>query len=187
LDYTVNERIQVGQGNRVVNAAPHGAYRCRGDDRWCAIAVYSEEEWRRFCGVLGNPPWTMEERFTTLVKRKENEDDLDQLVEAWTMERNPEQVTRLMQAEGVAAGVVETGEDILLHDEQIKARDYFVTLDHPAGNVLCENTTIMFSETPSKVRRAGPTMGQDNEYVYGEILGMPEEEINQYYVDGVFD
>ena len=187
LDYTVNNRVQPRQGNRLPYAAPHGVYPCKGDDRWCAIAVFTEAEWKAFCDVIGNPSWTAEERFLTLMRRKENEDGLDRLIAEWTKEKTAEEVMKLMQGKGVAAAVVETSEDLLSRDEQIRARNYFITLAHPDGECFVENITIGFSDTPSRIRRPGPTLGQDNEYVYKEILGMSEEEINQCYVDGAFD
>lgn len=187
LDYTANNRLQSRQGNRLPYAAPHGVYRCQGDDRWCAVAVFTDQEWKAFCNAIGNPPWTREERFATLPRRKKNEDDLDKLVGEWTQGKTPEEAMKLLQKRGVAAGVVETMEDLMVFDEQVQARKYFITMDHPQGEMVCENTTIGLSDTPGKVRHAGPTMGQDNEYVYKEILNMPEEERNQCYVDGVFD
>ncbi len=87
----------------------------------------------------------------------------------------------------IAAGVVETGKDLLEWDEQIKERNYYIELDHPDGRSLCENITINLSRTPGRVGRAGPSMGHDNEYVYKKILGMSENEVNQCYVDGTFD
>jgi benzylsuccinate CoA-transferase BbsF subunit len=187
LDYTVNKRTQSASGNRIPYAAPHGVYRCKGNDRWCAIAVFTEEKWKGFCDVIGNPPWTTEERFATLLRRKENEDDLDKLVNQWSIERTAEEVMQLMQAKKVAAGVVENGKDLLEWDKQIKEREYYIELDHPDGRSLCENITIRLSKTPGRVGRVGPIMGQDNEYVYKEILGMSEDEVNQCYVDGTFD
>jgi benzylsuccinate CoA-transferase BbsF subunit len=186
LDYMVNNRTQSRQGNRLSYAAPHGAFPCKGDDRWCVIAVFTENEWKACCDVLGNPSWTTESRFLTLKGRKENEDDLERLIAQWTKERTPEDVMQLMQKSGVPAGVVENGED-MFRDEQMVARNYLMTQDHPDGECLLENITMGFSETPGKIRRPGPTLGQDNEYVYKEILGMSEEEINQGYVDGAFD
>lgn len=188
LDYTVNSHVRKPQGNRLPYAAPHGVYRCKGKDSWCAIAVFAEEEWSALCEVIGNPSWIVEERFATLSDRKENEDELDEMIEQWTSERSAWDVMKLMQAKGVAAGVVETGEDILLHDEQVKAKGYYVELDHPDGKAFCEGVAIGLSDTPGKVRRPGPpVMGHDNEYVFREILGMTEDEVNEYYVEGAFD
>jgi benzylsuccinate CoA-transferase BbsF subunit len=187
LDYTVNGRVRTAQGNRLPYAAPHGVYKCKGDDRWCAITVFTEEEWRAFCEIIGNPSWTREDRFATLLRRKENEDNLDRLIEEWTQERSAWEVMKRMQEKGVSAGVAETGEDLVHHDEQMKFREYYVELDHPNGKAYCENAAIGFSETPCHVRRPGPTMGQDNEYVFKEILGMSEEEINLCYAEGALD
>jgi benzylsuccinate CoA-transferase BbsF subunit len=188
LDYTVNKRIRKPQGNRLPYAAPHGVYRCKGDDRWCAIAVFNEEQWASFAQVIGNPSWTTEARFATLVRRKENEDELDSLIQEWTISKTPEEIMKSLQARGVATGVVETGEDILYHDEQVKARQYYKELDHPEGKAFCENITIGLSKTPGAVRKPGPSsIGQDNEYVFKEILSMSEDEINECYVAGAFD
>ena len=87
LDYTVNQRDIAPCGNRLSYAAPHGIYRCKGEDRWCAIAVFTDEEWASFCKVIGKPALAKDPRFATLLKRKENEDALDKLVEAWTGRR----------------------------------------------------------------------------------------------------
>jgi len=186
LEYTVNGRIPPRVGNRLANAAPHGCYRCRGDDRWCVIAVFSDEEWQAFCNVIGNPPWTKEERSDTLVDRKQNEDDLDRLIEEWTITRTREEMVMLMQQAGVAAGVVNDAEDLLIRDPQLKARDHYVYLDHPeAGRTAYDGITIKLSATPGEVRWPARTLGQDNEFVFKEIIGLSEEEINQYIVDGV--
>ena len=131
LDYSVNGRVAGRQGNRQADAAPHGAYRCR-DDRWCVIAVRGEAEWRAFRAAIGDPAWAGEERFATHAGRKSQEDALDVLVEGWTRERTPEAVMTTLQAAGVAAGVVQRGEDLLEHDPQLRHRGFWRPLDHPA-------------------------------------------------------
>jgi len=187
LDYTTNGRIRKSAGNRLANAAPHGVYPCKGEDRWCAICVFSDEEWTAFCEVLGNPEWSQKERFSTLQQRKTNENELDRLISKWTKDKPAWEVMKKMQAKGVAAGVAETGEDLVLNDEQIKEKQHYIEINHPIGKAYCENAVIGFSATPCSVRHPGPTMGQDNEYVFKEILGMSEDEINLSYVEGAFD
>ena len=207
LDYTVNKHIQMGMRNRLPNAAPHGVYRCLGEDRevdycampesepehkkkderWVAIAVFTEEEWRGFCSVIGNPPWTKDKKFANLKSRKKNEDELDRLVEEWTMKKSPEEVMMLMQQAGVAAGVVNDGEDLQTRDPQLKARGFYVYLEHPeAGRIAHDGLTFALSATPGEIRRA-PLLGEHNEYVYKEILGFSEEEVNQLITDGVLE
>ena len=187
LDYTVNQRVRTPPGNRSHYAAPHGVFRCQGDDRWCAIAVFSETQWRALCDVIGNPEWTAEARFSTLAGRKANEDELDQKLGDWTKTRFAEEVIALLQRKGVPAGVCQTAEDLMRRDEQVKAQKSFIELEYGEGKALCENVFIGLSDTPGKVRRAGPAMGQDNEYVYREILGLSEDELNELYVEGTLD
>jgi benzylsuccinate CoA-transferase BbsF subunit len=130
LDYSVNGRVFQRRGNASSVFAPHGAYRCQGKDRWCAIAVTNEEEWGSFCRVLGNPEWTREERFSTFLQRKKNEEELNRKVEEWTLRRTAEEVMKLLQAAGVPAGLAATGED-LFKDPQLKYRNHFTVVDHP--------------------------------------------------------
>src|SRR5207249_9352511 len=138
MDYTVNDRIDVRAGNRIPHAAPHGAYRCKDnefkdqpEDRWCAIAVFDEQQWCALVAALGSPEWTQDTRFATLAARKQNEDDLDEKLSEWTRERAAEDVMRTLQAHGVPAGVVQNARDLLDCDEHMKARRYYVYLDHP--------------------------------------------------------
>lgn len=188
IQYTANKTLQTRQGNRLGHAAPHGGYRCQGNDRWCVIAVFTDAEWKSFCNVIGNPDWTRDPKFATLLGRKQNEDELDALVEEWTKERAAEEVMNLMQQAGVAAAVVQNGQDLLEHDEHLKVRESYVVLEHPeAGTVINDDGYFKLSKTPGKVYRAAPVLGQDNDYVYRELLGMSEEEMDQYIVEGILE
>jgi benzylsuccinate CoA-transferase BbsF subunit len=188
LDYTVNRRLPPRLGNRSLYAAPHGAFRCAGEDRWCAIAVLNEEQWAGFCKVLGNPEWATGAKFSSLPGRKENENELELLVAEWTSTKTAEEVMALLQREGVPAGVCQTGEDLMRHDEYVKACESFKEMPYgDDGKALCENIFIGLSETPGELRRVGPTMGQHNEHVYRNILGLSEEELNELYVEGALD
>ena len=187
LDYVVNNRELKTNGNRLDQAAPHGIYRCRGDDRWCAIAVFTDDEWKSFCRVIGNPAWTEEPRFATLLDRKQNEDELDQLVEDWTSQHSPEEVMTVMQAAGVGAGVAENIGD-MTKDPQMKHYECFKEIDHPyLGRLsLYHPPGFIMSRVPHE-RASPPLLGEHNEYVYTEILGIPDEEFIQLMQDGVFD
>ncbi len=185
LEYTVNGKLPEPAGNRSSEAAPYGVYRCRGDDRWCAIGVFSDEEWTGFCRALGNPAWTVDGRFSTLFGRLKNADELDRLVEGWTREHTAEEVMALLQGQGVAAGVVQDASD-LAGDPQLRVRDFFIELDHPElGKTIADATPIKLSETPARYSRAAPVLGQDNDYVYGNLLGMSEDELAELKKQGV--
>jgi len=186
LDYTVNRRVQNRQGNRLPHAAPHGAYRCQGDDRWCVIAVLSDEQWQALCRAMGDPQWCHEEHFATLQGRKENEDELDRLVEVWTSTRRAEEVMKTLQAAGVAAGVVQNARDTLENDPHLEARGYYAYLDHPeAGRTAYDGPGFRLSKTPGKLQSPAPMLGEHTDYVCREVLGMDDEEIAQLVMAGV--
>ncbi len=185
LEYQVNHRIMTPNGNRNPNAAPHGAYPCRGDDRWCVIAVFADEEWRALCDVA-NPEWANDPRFATLAARKENEDELDQMIGAWTAQFTPREVMEKLQAVGVAAGVVNTLGD-LFSDPQLKHRNIWRELPHAElERFHYEAPPFDLSETPADLRPS-PLLGEHNHYVYGELLGMPDAEIEELTKQGVIE
>ncbi|MFC1957765.1 CoA transferase, partial [Chloroflexota bacterium] len=187
LDYTVNGRIANRMGNRSTYAAPHAAYRCRGDDRWCTIAVSTDEEWQNFVKVIGNPAWTKDSRFSTFLARKKNEEELDRLVEAWTINHTAEEVMEMMQAVGVPAGTAETGEDLVENDPQLAHEHYFQRVDHPEGGTyLVHPSPIVPSKSYHEVRRS-PLLGEHNEYVLKELLGLSDDEIADLVIDGAVE
>lgn len=187
LDFAVNGRVQERMGNRLSYAAPHGVYRCQGDDRWCAIAVFTDDEWQAFCRIVSaEQEWCHEERFATLEGRKEHEDALDRLVEGWTSTRTAEEVMETLQAAGVPAGVVQTGRDVLDNDPHLKARGYYVYLDHPeAGRTAYDGPGFRLSKTPGRLRSPAPLLGEHTEFVCKEVLELDDEEIAQLVMEGV--
>lgn len=187
LDYEVNGTVARRMGNRDPYAAPHGAYRCLGEDRWCAIAVTNEEEWRAFCGVIGAPAWSEEERFQTIAGRKAYENELDRLVEAWTCERRAEEVMAMMQAARVPAGVVQNAED-LFEDPQLAHRGHFAVLDHPEiGPYRIATSCFRLSRCPNNPMSPAPLLGEHNDFVLEQLLGMNKDEIADLVAEGVLE
>ena len=183
MDYRTNRRVMNRNGNRLPYAAPHGAYRCQGDDRWCAISVFTDEEWKAFCSVIGEPEWTKDPKFATLAGRKENEDELERLVEGWTILHTAEQVEEMMQSGGVAANVVENCQDIF-EDPQFKHRNYWRYLKHSViGPHAYQSYGFLMSKSPDK-RFAAPALGEHNEYVFKEILHLSDDEIAEALIEG---
>ena len=187
MDYTVNRRIETRDGNRYPYAAPHGAYPCQGNDRWCAIGVFNDEEWNALCQAMGNPEWTKEAKFATLLGRKENEEELNERLGEWTRSFTAEEVMEELQAAGVPAGVVKNAADIL-DDPQLAHRHYFWQLEHPEIGVhSCEAEGFTLSKTPTEIRMPAPLLGQHTEYVCREMLGMSDEEFIDLFNQGVFE
>ena len=186
LEYGVNGRVVTRMGNRSPHAAPHGAYPCRGTDRWCVIAVRSEEEWRAFCAAAGRPAWAADERFATLAARKANESALDALVAEWTARHEARDVMETLQAAGVRAGVVNRLSD-LFSDPQLRHRQVWCDLEHPElGRFYYEAPPFILSETPAALYRS-PLLGEHNVAVYRDILGFGDEEIAGLAADGVIE
>ena len=186
MDYLVNGRIAARTGGRSAIAAPHGVYRCQGDDRWCVIAVCTEDEWVALCRVMGHPAWAEEARFHTMESRLQHVDALDALLHAWTMQRAPEHVMHLLQSAGVAAGVVQNAADLLAHDPQLRHRGHYHLLHHPVtGPTFYMGSPFCLSATPAALRPA-PCLGQHNAYVYGELLGMSAADMARYTAEGIF-
>lgn len=187
LDFEINNRIAKRKGNLYDYAVPHMAYRCKGEARWCAIAVFNDEEWKSFCSLIGNPAWSNDAKFSTFQKRKETEDELDKLVEEWTINFTAEEVMRLMQSAGVAAGVVQTAKDVLEYDPQLKHRGFTVQLTHPEmGSYRVHRPPFLMSNSSFELR-AAPLLGEHNEYVCKEILGKSDEQIAELVINGVLE
>jgi len=186
MDYTVNGRITRRYGNRLNQAAPHGVYPCRGDDRWIAITVFTEEQWQIFTKVTGNLSWTSDDKFSSLSNRKQNEDELDILVAKWTSSHIAEELETSLQAAGIPANMVEKSSD-LYSDPQLEHRQYYQKLEHPEIGYPSypQQTNFILSKTPREIVRRSPCLGEHNEYVYKELLGLTEEEIADYIADNI--
>ncbi len=179
LDYAVNGRIAGRQGNRDCQAAPHGAYRCQGEDRWCTIAISTDAHWAAFCEVLGQPDWAQQPEFATPLQRLRHVAALDQHVEAWTSTQDAQQVMHRLQGVGVPAGVVARASD--LHaDAQLQHRGFFFDLEHPEmGVTRYDGPQYQLSHTPAVFQKPAPLMGQHNTYVLQECLGLSAADIER--------
>jgi crotonobetainyl-CoA:carnitine CoA-transferase CaiB-like acyl-CoA transferase len=176
LDYGANGHVADRDGNRSDHAAPQGAFPCREEDAWCTISVTSDAEWAALRRALGEPAWAADERFGTLAGRKAHEAELEERLAAWTRERTPREVMETLQAAGVPAGVVNTMAD-LYADPQLAHRGYWTELQHPVlGPFHYEGSGCALAATPARETRPSPCLGEHNEYVFRELLELPEAE-----------
>lgn len=186
LDYVANNRLPTRQGNSCDYAVPHSVYRCKGKDRWCAIAVFTDTQWECLCKVIDNPTLLVG-KFSTFLNREKNEDELNRLVEEWTISRTPEQVMSELQAAGVPAGVVQNAAD-LLRDPHLNARQYFWWMKHTVlGSFPHFGQSSHLSNTPAQQRMPAPCLGGHTEFVCREILGLSDEEFVELLQEGVFE
>jgi benzylsuccinate CoA-transferase BbsF subunit len=173
------------RGNRAEGAAPHSVYPCRGEDRWIAITVFSDAEWRHLCEALGDDGLGNDARFATTAGRVENEDALDVLVAAHTRERDAFELMAALQAAGVEAGAVQSADD-LNRDPQLEHRGHFQTLRHEhLGELRFEHYGILLSDHPRRLRTPGPNLGEHTHEILREQIGMTADEVEGLVASGV--
>ena len=187
LDYVSNGRKPKRIGNASHSDAPHGVYGCQGDDRWCAIAVLNDEEWRAFCKVIGKPELVEDPRFQTSLDRIKNREELDRIVSEWTVHFSAEEVMIKLQSVGVPAGVVKNGADIY-NDPQLRHRKYFWQLKHPEMGLFTHlGQSFELSRTPAKARMPSPCLGQHTESICKDFLKISDDEFADLLQKGVFE
>jgi crotonobetainyl-CoA:carnitine CoA-transferase CaiB-like acyl-CoA transferase len=187
LDILVNKQEVIPDANSpgYDEAAPYGCYQCSGQDRWCVIAVFNEKEWKALCRIIGKPGWIKDERFNSISKRKKYKKELDQFVAQWTSTQKPKNAVQLLQDAGVAAGVVQNAED-LANDPHLSARDFFIRSEHPvSGDAISERSPIRMSGEATKDWKGAPLLGEDNRYVFKELLGFTDHQISAYIERGI--
>jgi len=185
LDYAMNRRNQSRQGNLDDYMAPHNCYRCQGDDKWVSIVIGTDEEWSAFCDAIGNPEWTGDERFSDAYSRWQNQEQMDMFIQEWTMNYTHYEVMDILQKAGVAA-VPSFNSPEIWGDPHLDARGLTVIVDHVVlGAQPVSAPPWKLSRTPAEITTAGPTLGQHNEYVFGELLGLSKEEISSLVNKGV--
>jgi benzylsuccinate CoA-transferase BbsF subunit len=182
LDISANGRTQRPPlwNSQEGPAAPHNAYRCRlesgDDDRWIVISVRTDAEWIRLIGAIGSPTWVNDPKFRTLYLRMRNHQDLDTNIAKWTITQRAEDAMTILQAAKIAAGVVSNGADICARDPQLKSRNFWPVLKTRSGETQVTGVPFKLSSTPAEVRTLGPEVGENNDYILGELLGLSKEE-----------
>ncbi len=185
MDYVMNGRTPEPLGNRHQYLAPYGCYRCRGDDNWVVINVTCEEEWLALCNATKHPEWAKDPRYADPVSRHRNQDALDEAIQGWTLQRDKMEVMRLLQQAGAPAQAVL--DDVgLYNDPHLKARGFFQRLRHSvAGEHDYPGLLWKLTKADQSVRLPPNTLGEHNEYVYGELLGMSALEIEGLRAEGI--
>jgi len=193
LDWSANGRVWTRTGNRSPHkpAAPHGVFPCQGEDRWIAIACFTDSEWQNLTQVMGYPEWAKDSRFQTLQARQENIQALDLLIKGWTQVHDEYEAMARLQKAGVPAGVCQNAGDRCDKDPQLLALEWLTEVTGTKiGRWPLAEVPIKMSQSPAyiggRIDRGAPCYGEDNEYVYRELLGMSADEVAALDADGVF-
>jgi crotonobetainyl-CoA:carnitine CoA-transferase CaiB-like acyl-CoA transferase len=192
VEHQLTGQPTVRYGNRMPyrDWSPHGAYRCAGDDNWIAISIQSDEQWRALVDEMGEPDWALDARFATAVSRKQNEDDLDAKLTTYTIGCERYELMNRLQARGIPAGVVQKASDRFERDPQLKARGYYIDLPHSEiGTWPVEGFPARMTRSPADVGgptgRAAPKLGEDNDFVYRQLVGLSDAELGALKEEGV--
>jgi len=193
LEVLANGQGAVPKGNQpdYETAVPHGCYQCLGDDQWCVIAVFNETEWQSLIRVMGNPGWASKKRFSTLEDRKTHFKLLDEKIDFWTQKHDARELVERLQKKGVRAGVVQNAAD-LANDPHLLDQHYFVQTQHTLlGKTISDRSPIRFMADSSTGAysatdfKPAPLLGEANEYVYMELLGLTRKEYKTFIQKGI--
>jgi crotonobetainyl-CoA:carnitine CoA-transferase CaiB-like acyl-CoA transferase len=187
MDYSMNGRIPQPAGNSHSFYAPHGCYPCRGDDSWIAIAVKDDDEWERFCEAMGIAELVKDSRFIGGLNRWRHRAEIDKVIASRTIAYERKELMDVLQKNGIAASSLFSVPD-LMDDPHLKARGYWDTIEDSRpgfGSYMCKGKGFSLSRTPMKTDGRAPDLGEHNRYVYGELLGMSDEEINKLEENGI--
>ena len=178
LEHAISGAPRARRGNRRPDMAPHGVYRCAGEDRWVAIAVDSDERWREMCGAMQMPQLARNPRFETLAARLRNQDELDAAVERWTRTMTRYEAASALQERGIAAGpVLDCGADAY-DDPHLQDRGYFQAVEHPDAGMHLMSGPIWRMANRSEIRHdPAPGLGEHNELILGDLLGMSHSRL----------
>ena len=195
LDYQVNGRPPERRGNRDAWAAPHGVYPCAGDDRYIAISVSDDDQWHRFRNAIGDPGWASAPEYETRIGRQRHQDALDSAIAEWTSPQESGALMDALQNAGVPAGIVSQGAD-LNASEHLKSRSFYHDTQYweaergikatewVEGESVSWSIPAKMSGTPISFGKYS-NIGEDNAYVFGELLGLTAGEIAELEAAGV--
>ena len=185
MDYTMNGRVQAAAANRHSYYAPHGVFRCEGEDRWVTIAVRNDEEWGSLCRIISRQDLVGDPRFATALLRWENQEELRSTIEAWTGCHTPTVAMDELQAAGVPAGAVLNVAE-MYDDPQFRAHDYFDEVHDPdAGTFRYPGRPWRYSRSQVGNRSPAPRFGEHTAYLCGELLGMSGGRVSGLVEQGV--
>jgi len=174
LDYQMNDRVKEPMGNRDDWYAPHGVYHCFGSDRWVAIAVTNGSEWAALCGLIGRSDLTSNLKYATAEGRRQFQDELCTAITEWTMQHEDIEAMRLLQQAGVPAG---PSQDILrvFQEPQLSEAGYFNRVKTRDGEERdLPGLPWRFEGTQAPILTEAPVLGEHNDYIYGELLGLSQ-------------
>ena len=178
LDYQMNDRVPQPMGNADTRHAPHNVYRCKGDDRWLAIAVHTDDEWRRFCAVIGRQDLADDTALSGAHGRRDHAARIDAAITEWTQQHDDYDAMQILQDAGISAAPYLEPQRVFT-DPQLREGGFFTALMASDGELRdLPALGWRFDGGPAPRVTAAPVLGQHNAYVYGELLGLSDDAIH---------
>jgi len=188
MDQISHQQPPPRMGNTSTYRAPQGCYPCAGDDQHCVVSVGTGAEWAALCGVIDRPEWANDPRFASTEARNREAQTIDPAIAAWAFRQSPQAAVESLQAAGVPAGVVQNTEDQYSRDPHLTERRFFETIPHlTKGEVVAPGIPLGLRGTPGHTTRAGAAMGEDNETVFRDLLGLSSAEYDAYIEAGAIE
>lgn len=185
MEYVMNQRLPQRYGNRHPWMAPHGTYRCQGEDAWVSLSVATDAEWESLCKVIGRPDLVVDSRFITSTARWQHQDELDRIIEQWTSQHEPYEAMHRLQDAGIAAGAVLNAAQ-LATDPHLVARGFYEDVERAfVGKQPYPRLPMILGDTQAGTRMPAPTLGQHNRDILIGLLGLSEEELQDLESDRV--
>ena len=180
LDYTMNGHQQEPLGNRDMVHAPQGVYKCKGEDRWIAISITSNEQWEKLCVLMECEDFAFDKRFNSDSARRKEHDFIDSLIENWSLPKDAQIAMQELQDSGIPAGVVMNEADAF-SDPHLDSRGFWEQLENvETGSNLYTSTLWTTQELERSHKSGPPRLGEDNEYVYKELLGFTDSRYKEF-------
>jgi crotonobetainyl-CoA:carnitine CoA-transferase CaiB-like acyl-CoA transferase len=180
MDYTMNKRIRIPAGNDDRDIPFQGCYPAKGDDEWIVFSIRNKKEWLWLLRIIGKEQWLVNDQYSDPKKAVTKRDEIDAVITSWTRQYSKLEIARLLQNVHIPAAPVNHTNEALF-DPQLRHRNLFKWVKHPYGAMLAaQRMPAIFTKTPlPDTYEAARAVGEDNHYVYHELLKMSDEEINK--------
>jgi benzylsuccinate CoA-transferase BbsF subunit len=191
LDWSVNNRPLRRDGMPDSNHSqhpvmvPHNIYQCAGSDDWVAIACRHDHDWLALSAALGEP-WARDDRWQSTCGRLEGQAEIDKRIGSWTKSMTKFEVQHRLQQVGIPAAAVQKPHERIDEDPGTSEFGLWPAVVHSEmGTVRVDGIPAHFAENDWHMERGAPLLGEDNGFVYRELLGLSEAEFDDLAAAGV--
>ncbi len=189
LEQAVQRYVESGEvpkriGNSYQSIAPYDTY--QAEDGYVVIGCGNQKMYEKLCNeVLHRPELIEDERFLTIPLRVQNQKEMKEYIEAWTTRHPVNEIVDILLGKGMPASPIFDLKDIVNDEHISKAREMIIHTHHPVmGDIILNGNPVKMTASKMEIRKASPTLGEDNNEILGGFLGLSKREINELQRDG---